>query len=238
MMTTEHNATAETEDFEFAALSEAVNYRHAIVREFKPFLKGRVLEVGAGIGQTSSAILGLDGVDELVGLEPDERFHQGFESALPEVRLIKGTTADLEAAEEFDAAVMVNVLEHIEHDKEELVRLRGLLAARSGFLCILVPARQELYSRLDAHFGHFRRYGRRELRSKLEAAGFTMNSIFYFNLAGYFAWGLRYKLLRGMSFDVGQVRLFDRKIFPLVNRLERGLCRPPVGQSLVAIARA
>ena len=237
-MTSDPNATASTEDFEFAALSEAVNYRRAIVSEFGPFLTGRVLEVGAGIGQISESILGMSSVDELVGVEPDPRFQSGFRERLPEVRLVAGTTADLSDAENFNAAVMVNVLEHIEHDIEELSRLHGILHQRNGFLCILVPARQELYSRLDAHFGHFRRYDKKTLGSRLSEAGFEVESMYYFNLAGYFAWGLRYTLMRGMSFDVSQVRAFDRVVFPLVHRLETSFMRPPFGQSLVAIARA
>lgn len=232
------NAIAATEDFEFAALSEAVNYRAAIVHEFAPYLRGRVLEVGAGIGQTTEAMLALPGVEELVGVEPDTRFQNGFRERLPDVRLVAGTTANLNPGESFDAAVMVNVLEHIEHDVEELIRLRSILGERSGHLCILVPARQELYSKLDAHFGHFRRYDRPSLKSALQQAGFEIENLFYFNVVGYFAWGLRYTLLRGMSFDIQQVRLFDRKIFPWVHRIERGLMRPLFGQSLVVIARA
>ena len=237
-MAPETNTIGETEDFEFAALSEAVNYRAAIVREFSPFLKGRILEVGAGIGQTTEALRALPGVGEIVGLEPDPRFHDGFRERLPGIRLVTGTTEDLGPEEAYDGIVMVNVLEHIEKHAEELARLRRLLAERKGSLCILVPARQELYSRLDEHFGHYRRYDKPMLGGLLDQAGFTVERLFYFNIAGYFAWGLRYTLMRGMGFDAAQVRMFDRRIFPLVHRLESGICRPPFGQSLVAIARA
>jgi SAM-dependent methyltransferase len=237
-MSSSTNTIGDTEDFEFAALSEAVNYRAAIVREFAPSLKGRILEVGAGIGQTTEALLALPGVDEIVGLEPDERFHDGFCARLPETRLVRGTTADLGPAESFDGVVMVNVLEHIEDHAGELARLRRLLAPANGHLCTLVPARQELYSKLDEHFGHYRRYDKPLLGGLLREAGFEVRKLFYFNIAGYFAWGLRYTLLQGMGFDAGQVRMFDRRIFPLVHKLESGVCRPPFGQSLVAIARA
>ena len=232
------NAHATTGDFEFAALSEAVNYRHGIVREFAPFLRGRVLEIGAGIGQTSEAILGLPGIGELVGLEPDPRFHHGFRERLPQVRLFGGTSADLPAGEGFDAAVMVNVLEHIQDDAAELAVLHERLHPSAGHLCLLVPARRELYSRLDAHFGHFRRYSRTELRTKLVNAGFSPVKLHYFNFIGYFAWGLRYRILRGMSFDPREVRTFDRRIFPLAYAFETRVCRPPIGQSVIAVARA
>ena len=237
-MNTEPNAIAATEDFEFAALSEAVNYRAAIVEEFAPYLKGRVLEVGAGIGQTTEAMLALPTVTEIVGLEPDPRFQQTFRERLPNIRLVAGTTSDLAEGEQYDGAIMVNVLEHIEHHQQELVRLHTLLKDKGGHLCILVPAREELYSDLDEYFGHFRRYDKPMLRELLIKAGFTIDSMFYFNFVGYFAWGIRYTLLRGMSFDIEQVRLFDRKIFPLAHKCEKRFCRPPFGQSLIAIARA
>ena len=232
------NATAATEDFEFAALSEAVNYRHAIINEFKAYLTGRVLEVGAGVGQTSEAILALAGVQELVALEPEPRFQDGFRQRLPHVRLLGGTSSDLADGETFNAAVMVNVLEHIEDDLGELTRLQQILRPKHGHLCILVPARPEIFSKLDAHFGHFRRYTRAELRDKLSVAGFDIVALHYFNFVGYFAWWLRFKVMQSMTFDINQVRMFDRVIFPLAYALESRLLRPPIGQSLIIIGKA
>lgn len=232
------NEAAATEDFEFAALSEAENYRRAIVTEFAPFLKDRILEIGAGIGQISQAILQLPDVRELVGVEPDVRFQQAFRQRLPDVRLVEGTVADMPQGETFDGAVMVNVLEHIEHDLDELVRLHGILKPSGGHICLLVPARQELYSDLDAHFGHFRRYSRTDLREKLLAAGFSIRRVDYFNFIGYFAWLVRFRLMRGMSFDINQVRLFDRRLLPVGHWIESNIVRPPIGQSVIAVARA
>ena len=232
------NANASTADFEFAALSEAKNYRAAIVSEFAPYLTGRVLEVGAGIGQTSEAILSLPGIIELVCVEPDEGFQQGFRHRLPQIRLVAGTTTDIHSDEFYNGAVMVNVLEHIEDDVAELVRLHGLLSPVKGHLCLLIPARQEIFSDLDAHFGHFRRYDRSGLRKKLERAGFEIKLVSYFNFVGYFAWLMRFRLMRKMSFEIEQVRLFDRRIFPPCHWLESRICRPPIGQSVIAVAQA
>lgn len=232
------NANATTEDFEFAALSEAVNYRKAILTEFSECLTGEVLEIGAGIGQISEGILALPSVSKLVAIEPDAGFRVGFRERLPHIRLIEGTTADLPAGESFDSAIMVNVLEHIEHDEAELITIRQILKPGDGRICILVPARQEIFSKLDSHFGHFRRYDKPMLRGKLERSGFQVEKLHYFNLVGYFAWAIRYKLLQGMDFDIRQVRFFDRMIFPPTNRIETLCMRPPIGQSLIAVARA
>lgn len=232
------NSTASTEDFEFAALAEAKNYRQAIVSEFAPFLKGRILEVGAGIGQTSEAILSLPDITELVGVEPDISFHDGFRERLPDIRLVTGTTTELRLGESYNGAVLVNVLEHIEDDLGELIRLKKILVPQQGYLCLLIPARQEIYSKLDGHFGHFRRYNRSGLRQKLETAGYSVKKISYFNFVGYFAWALRFRIMGSMTFDINQVRLFDQRIFPWMHRFESKICRPPIGQSVIAIAQA
>jgi hypothetical protein len=232
------NETAATEDFEFLALSEANNYRASIVGAFSPFLSGRVCEVGAGIGQITEQVLRLPSVSEVVAVEPDTEFQKTFRERLPSVWLVAGTTIDLEPGESFNAAVMVNVLEHIQDDVEELKRLHARLQQRKGHVCILVPARQELYSKLDAHFGHFRRYSRSEMRTKLERAGFRVKSSIYFNFVGYFAWLLRFKLMKGMSFDPTQVRFFDRAIFPPCHWVESRLLSPPIGQSVLAVGQA
>lgn len=232
------NQIAASEDFEFAALSEAKNYRRAIVNEFSDFLKGRVLEIGAGIGQITEEILLIKKINKVVGLEPDLRFQQEFRTRLPHIRLVAGTILDMDHDESFDAAIMVNVLEHIEHDQEELVRLYRVLKPVQGHLCLLVPARKEIYSDIDAHFGHYRRYDREELQQKLNSAGFKIKKIYYFNLIGYFAWMIRFKLMKKKNFDIRQITLFDRLIFPFFYRLESSIIRPPIGQSLIAVAQA
>jgi SAM-dependent methyltransferase len=154
------NAAAATADFEFAALQEARNYRAALAREFGPNLKGRVMEVGAGIGQMTAAFATLPGVAELVAVEPDARFHDGFRAGNPKIRLVPGVVADLKDPGDWDAMVAINVLEHIEHDLDELKRWKSLLAKRRGAVCLFIPARPEIYALIDKDFGHFRRYTR------------------------------------------------------------------------------
>jgi hypothetical protein len=101
-----------------------------------------------------------------------------------------------------------------------------------------VPARPEIYSPIDRDFGHFRRYVRAELTGKLQTAGFRVLRLHYFNLIGYLAWWWTFRVLKQRSFNLGSVRLFDRGIFPVSSFLERRVMRPPIGQSLVAIAEA
>ena len=237
-MTDAPNATANTQDFEFAALGEARNYRHALFEEFRSALRGDVIEVGAGIGQMSEHLRNWPGVQRAVAVEPDPRFCAEHRRRLPGHELIEGTVSDLPAGTACDAVMSINVLEHIREDEAELNRYAGLLRPRRGALCLLVPARSELYAPIDKDFGHFRRYDYPGLKSKLARAGFSTERLCYFNCVGYFAWWTSFCLVKKRSFSPGMVRTFDRCIFPVAHWCESHLFRPPFGQSLLAVARA
>jgi SAM-dependent methyltransferase len=237
-MTNQPNAMAQTADFEFAALNEAKNYRLALLRDFEKYLRGSVLEVGAGIGQITSELLRKPAIKNLLSIEPDKDFCAQLRARLPEHNLLEGTVGDLQTEVEWNAILSINVLEHIEQEEQELTTYHRLLQPARGALCLFVPARPEIYAPIDRDFGHFRRYTRPALRKKLEAAGFEIVRIRYYNLAGYFAWWVSFCVLKKRSFDVGAVRLFDRAIFPAVHGLESRICAPPIGQSLMAVALA
>jgi SAM-dependent methyltransferase len=232
------NASATAEDFEFAALSEAQNYRDALLREFSKHLRGRVLEVGSGIGQITGELLKNRAITRLVSIEPHPGFHSKLSGLFPGHTVIHGTIDDLNSGENWNAIVSINVLEHINDDERELGNYHRHLAKENGVLCLFVPARPEIYAPIDKDFGHFRRHTKPGLRRKLERAGFHILQLRYYNLAGYFAWWLNFRVLRKRHFNAGAVRLFDRLVFPAMHGLESRICAPPIGQSLLAIAQA
>jgi SAM-dependent methyltransferase len=237
-MTSQPNALAHMSDFQFAALDEAKNYRRTLLRDFEPYLRGSVLEVGAGIGQTTSELLQMPGIQKLLSIEPDAAFCAQLRARYPQHHVLQGTISDLQPGTDWNAILSLNVLEHIEMDREELAAYHRLLQPARGALCLFVPARPEIYAPIDKDFGHFRRYTRPELQGKLEKAGFQLIRLHYYNFAGYFGWWVTNCLLKKRSFDVAAVRLFDRAIFPLVHGFESHICPPPIGQSLMAVAVA
>ena len=230
------NAQATSEDFEFEALAQAVNYRRSLIHEFSPYLKDSVLEVGAGIGQFTAELLSVPGVKNIHAVEPDSKFYSRLLDQNLKIQSTCGTVEDLDPQSKYDAIVSVNVLEHIEKHSEELKRYHACMRAE-GYLCLFVPACPFIYAPIDKHFGHFRRYTRRELREVLEGAGFRIVKLYYFNSVGFFAWWFNFCLLKKDYFEVGKVKLYDRHIFPLVYALESSGLRPPLGQSLLAICQ-
>ena len=232
------NAISQTEDFEFDALNEARNYRASLMAEFRPFLKGNVIEIGAGIGQFSEAIRAFPEVKSLVSVEPEGRFCKKFRESHPHFTLVEGVIDDLPAGSDWDAILSINVLEHIREDEAELSKYQKRLSKTGGHLCLFVPARPEIYAPIDRDFGHFRRYLKSNLKRALNDAGFEIVRLSYFNSVGYLAWWLNFCVLKKRHFETGSVRLFDRVIFPAVHGFESRVCRPPIGQSLIAVARA
>ena len=235
-MTERPNEQAASANFEFDALSAANNYRRTLVREFTPHLRGRIIEIGAGIGQITALLRQLPAVEHLLSIEPDADFCRKFRNSFPDQPLIEGTIDSISDPKPWKAILSINVLEHIREDERDLSAYRKLLRAEGGRLCLFVPARQEIYGEIDADFGHHRRYSKPELKRKLETAGFEILRLNYFNCVGYFLWWLSFCVFKQRKFNVDSVRLFDRFIFPCVHAFESRVCWPPFGQSLIAVA--
>lgn len=73
----------------------------------------------------------------------------------------------------FDAIGMFDVLEHIEEDKQVLVNTYKSLNP-GGCLYITVPQYEFLWSELDNIAFHKRRYTRKEIKAKLQEAGYKI----------------------------------------------------------------
>jgi SAM-dependent methyltransferase len=226
-----------TEDFEFAALNEAVNYRRSLLQEFGPYLKGDILEVGSGIGQLTEELVQLPAVKSVHAVEPDASFFEHLLGRRLAIECTHGTVSDVPSGNRYDALLSVNVLEHIEDDVDELKRYHGRLRPGQN-LCLFVPACPSIYAPIDQNFGHFRRYTRKELRTRLLNAGFKIEALYYYNFVGYLAWWLNFCVLKKTNFEIEKVRLFDRAIFPVTHACEYHLLRPFLGQSLLAVAQA
>lgn len=82
---------------------------------------------------------------------------------------------------QFDLITMFDVLEHVEDDCAALNSVFARLN-KNAIVFLTVPAFQYLFSRHDVLHHHFRRYSKKELQEKLEAAGFKVEFINYWNV--------------------------------------------------------
>lgn len=78
------------------------------------------------------------------------------------------------------AAVMLDVIEHIENDSEILNIIFDKLPHNAWFIAT-VPAYKALWSRHDEIHQHFRRYNKFEFNNLLREVGFNVNYSSYFN---------------------------------------------------------
>jgi SAM-dependent methyltransferase len=214
-------------DLDTMAGAEA--YNEWLIDRATPWLHGRILDVGAGIGTHIPRLRGY--ADELVALEPDPELASILRRDLPGITLVEG---DANAAEgPFDAILCFNVLEHIADDDGTLRRFRELLAP-DGALLLIVPAHPTLFGSLDESFGHERRYTKAELRTKLAGAGLTAAQLRYVNPVGAAGWLLESRILRRRHLPRGGLRLYDRLV-PAMRAFDP--VSLPFGLSLWAVAK-
>src|SRR5690606_40070406 len=106
------------------------------------------------------------------------------------------------------AAVMLNVLEHIEDDVAAL-RSAAALIRPGGAVVVFVPAFPAAMSRFDRLIGHYRRYTRRSLGSALSAAGLRPERLHYVNSVGLVSWFLLMRCARMIPRDGPALRCYD-----------------------------
>ena len=129
--------------------------------------------------------------------------------------------------------ICLNVLEHVEDDLTSLRNLHSALEP-GGRAIVLVPHGQEIYGQLDVVLGHFRRYSHRQLRERLEEAGFTVERILNFNRISRPSWYINGKLLKRSRISRRMLKIFDRLVW-LWKRIDHMLPWAPT--SIIAIAQ-
>ena len=109
----------------------------------------------------------------------------------------------------------------------------------NGRLAIYVPALPMLFSDLDRKVGHFRRYKKKELISKVRQAGFQVEKCFYSDSIGVLAslmliiLGFRNKAGLGSK---KSMMFYDRTIYPISKTLDRFIFKKIIGKNLFLFA--
>jgi glycosyltransferase involved in cell wall biosynthesis len=218
-------------------LGRAERYNRWMAEQIAPFLGQRILEIGSGIGNLTRHLVGRERV---VATELNPRYLRILANTFEhhtgvEVRSLDLADFDPRALTEgrLDTAVCLNVLEHIEDDRQALRRLAATLAP-GGRLILLVPAHQWLFGATDRAIHHYRRYEAADLRARMEEAGFRVERVSFFNRLGVLGWYLNSVLFQRKTVPGLQLRI-QNLLVPLL-RAEQALPLP-FGLSLIAIGR-
>ena len=223
---------------ELELFREAVNWKRYFGRRLQPWIRGRVLEVGAGLGETTPYLLHGE-VSAWTCLEPDpnmkehirEKIAGGVLPALCTARL--GTTESLQPHERFDTIVYIDVLEHIAGDRAEMERASQHLEP-GGRILVLSPAYPWLYTAFDQAIGHFRRYSRETLRQAGDVPGLELKRIFFMESMGILLLLVNKLLMRKPYPTIRQVLFWDRMVVPL-SRITDSLFFHSFGKTIVGI---
>jgi glycosyltransferase involved in cell wall biosynthesis len=230
---------SETEDIVYQTLQRMKKlhrYNQWIFSKFQPYLGRRVLETGSGIGNITKFLLDRDLIIA-TDVEPKyltllKNTFGKYKKFMIEQLDISGTEVKRYQSYHIDSVICFNVLEHIEQDEKPLKKIFELLEP-GGRLLLLVPSHPWLYGSLDEHLGHQRRYGKKELRNKLETAGFRVIFLKHFNRIGILGWFLDSRILRRKRLPPFQLRIYN--LFVPLFKLEK-FFPLPFGTSLLAVA--
>jgi SAM-dependent methyltransferase len=222
---------------ELELFADALRWKRYFKTVISPYLQGDVLEVGAGIGGTTSVLCD-DPSLRWTCLEPDANLARQIVPKLAgipaKVEVAVGTLADLPAHRTFDCILYIDVLEHIEDHRGELARA-ALRLRPGGTIVVLAPAHQSLYSEFDAALDHFRRYNRTSLRA-ITPDALRSERLIYLDGVGVLLSMVNRLMLRQSIPKPSQIRFWDRVCIPISQVLDR-LTGYNLGKSIVGVWR-
>ncbi|HOC91496.1 MAG TPA: class I SAM-dependent methyltransferase [bacterium] len=233
-------AEREAGSFWFASRNKMIEWG---LRKFFPETES-LLEAGCGTGFVLSHIeRSFPGI-RVCGAEA---FSRGLEFAAkrlsPRAELIQMDATRVPFYEEFDVVCAFDVLEHIENDTGALAGMFEAAKPGGGIL-VTVPQHQWLWSKYDEMSFHRRRYGARELKEKIEAAGFAiermtsfMTLLFPAMLASRMVWMISSGREISTELRPGLMNAAMEKIMGAERAALKAGARLPFGGSLLVAAR-
>ncbi|MFE9913398.1 class I SAM-dependent methyltransferase [Streptomyces clavifer] len=210
------------------------------VRRFldAPSRRAKILDVGCGDGFIWKE---LEKFGVVEGVEPDPLLIAPDSPWRSRIEVADFLTGQPRGSDH-DLILMLDVLEHIQHERKALERVVSLLGERGCFV-MTVPALPALWSEFDVLTGHYRRYTKKTLRKALEGAGLRVLELRY-----CYTWTVLPLFLRKIFFkaDGADDSHFVKAppaplsgLLTLFSKAEHLLTRKvaaPVGSSLLAIA--
>ena len=206
------------------SMSHAVNLNNWMYSQIKPFINGKVLEIGSGIGNISQVFIKEGNDIDLSDIR--DQYIDFLHDKFPDNKVLKIDLVHSDFDEvyghlfrTYDLVFALNVIEHIENDKLAIKNISKLLKT-NGIIYILVPAYQSLYNNFDKSLFHFRRYTKKSLKDIFQSNLKFIKS-WYFNFAGIFGWYLVGNILKKEIIPESNMKLYNflTPIFKIMDRI-------------------
>jgi len=226
---------------ELELFREAHRWKRYVRHQMEEFVRGDVLEVGSGIGGTTTS-LHMPECTSWTCLEPDDRLAKELSAATSNLRDAFGraprvcvaTLNTLGTSPSFDTILYVDVLEHIEDDRQQ-VGIAAKLLRPAGHLIVMSPAHQWLFTPFDSAIGHHRRYSRKTLTA-CASDDLSLVRLRYFDSVGIAASLANRLFLRASMPTVGKIAIWDRWMVPLSRKIDP-LLGFLAGKSIIGVWR-
>jgi protein-L-isoaspartate O-methyltransferase len=221
---------------ELDVFANASHWKAYWAHKISPYVGARVLEVGAGIGSNIQMLS--NDCQRWLALEPDEMLAKRTREIIARAGLNKicdvrtGTLSSIDRGEKFDTILYIDVLEHIEDHRGELERAADHLT-RGGFVVVLSPAHQWLYTAFDKAVGHIRRYNKKTLLAATPPS-LRPEKVIYLDSVGILASFGNRLFLQASGPSEAQVRFWDAWMVPLSVYLDSRF-RYKIGKTVLAI---
>ncbi len=204
-----------------SVISKADKFNGWMYETIKPFCRGKILEIGSGVGNISTFFLNdnceimlTDIRDNYCDILRDTFSNNPSLLGVQNIDLVDDEfdTKYVDFIGQFDTVFALNVVEHIENDFLAITNCKKLLK-QGGNLIILVPAYQSLYNQFDKELFHFKRYQKREMIKLFERNSLTVKKSFYFNALGIAGWFVSGKLAKKKTIPSNQMSFYNRIVF-------------------------
>jgi SAM-dependent methyltransferase len=204
--------------------------------------KNRILNLGCG---TAGLVRGLSDFGEIHNLDIDENALRFCKERWPK-NVIQADCLSLPFKEQtFDLVLALDILEHMEDDREVLKQIHGILKYK-GYLIITVPSFKFMWSARDDIGCHKRRYNRAQILKKVEFSAFSLVKISYFNtlLFPIAFFEKQYMRLKKKTIEpdafLPKIPAYLNKLFTMILSIEGKILKKynlPFGLSLIAVCQ-
>jgi hypothetical protein len=223
----------ELELFKFAH-----NWKKYFCSYIIPYLKGNIIEIGAGIGATTKFLNKSSSIKNWYCYEPDITLLDQIKVQINSKNLPLNTACVSDASTldyiNVNTIIYVDVLEHIENDEIELINLYKKMQ-KDAYLIILVPAFNFLFNEFDLSIGHYRRYNKKSLKLILPKE-FKILRFQYLDSLGFFMSLANRLIFNEKHPKLYQIKFWDKVLIPISKVLDK-LLFFSFGKSLLLIVK-